>query len=60
MATEGELRETAIVAKALEEVTMMEMTTAACKVGSVLILKMYFMPAQDGKGAKPQNVRNCA
>jgi hypothetical protein len=47
MATEGEWRETAIVAMALEEVTTTEMTTAACKVGSVLISKMYFM--QGGK-----------
>jgi hypothetical protein len=57
MAMEGELRETVIMAKALEEVTMKEMTTAVCKVSSVLILQMYFMPVQDGKGAK--KIKNC-
>jgi hypothetical protein len=56
---EGELRETAIMAKAPEEVTMTEMTTAVCKVGSVLILKMYFMHMQDDKWAK-KKVKNCA
>jgi hypothetical protein len=57
----GGLRETAIVAKAPEEVTTIEMTTAGFKVGSVLISKMYFMPAQDGEGAKqtPKH-ENCA
>ncbi len=61
MATEGDSRETAIVAKAPEEVTTRDMTTATCKVGSVLISKMYFMPAQDGKGQKnPKIVKNCA
>jgi hypothetical protein len=52
MAMGGESRETVIVAKAPEEVTKTEMTTAACKVGSVLISKKYFMPMQDDKGVK--------
>jgi hypothetical protein len=39
----------------------MEMTTATCKVGSVLIFKMYFMPVQDVEGAKkPKIVKNFA
>ncbi len=41
--------------KAPEEMTTTEMTTVMCKVGSVSILKMYFMPVQDAKGAKTQN-----
>jgi hypothetical protein len=53
-AMEGESSETVIVAKATEEVTIKEMATAMCKVGSVLISKMYFMPAQDGEGSKNQ------
>jgi hypothetical protein len=57
MVVEGESGGTAIAAKALEEVTTMEMTTAVCKVDSVLILKMYFMPMQDGKGANKS--KNC-
>jgi hypothetical protein len=61
MAMEWESRETAIMAKAPEEVTMMEMTTAAYKVGTVLMSKMYFMPAQDGEGGKnPKNMKKCA
>jgi hypothetical protein len=60
MANERESRETVIMAKAPEEATTTEMTTAACKVGSVLISKMYFMPAKDDEGAKkPQIVKYC-
>jgi hypothetical protein len=56
MSTEGLLRETAIVAKAPEDVTMTTIATTTCKVYSVLILKMYFMLAPDGREAKiPQN-----
>jgi hypothetical protein len=56
MAMEGESRETVIVAKAPEEVTTTEMTTAMCNVGSVLIVKMYFMPAQDFEGTNKQKL----
>jgi hypothetical protein len=56
MATKGGSRETAIVAKASGEATTTETTTAVCNVGSVLISKMYFMPAQDGEGAKKPKI----
>ncbi len=49
MATDGLARETAIVAKAPEEVTMMAMITAACRVGSVFISNANFMPRCCGK-----------
>jgi hypothetical protein len=47
---DGLARETVIVAKASEEVTMIAMTTAAWRAGSVLILNANFMPRCCGKG----------
>jgi hypothetical protein len=61
VATEGLLRETAIVVKASDEVTMTAIATAAWRVGSVLISKAYFMPVLDGKGGKfSENLEKCA
>ncbi len=59
MVTEGLSRDTVIMAKTPEDVTKIIITAAACKVGSVLILKMYFMPAPDREGAEiPRTVKN--
>ncbi len=55
---DGLARETAIVAKALEEVTTTAMTTAAWKVGSVFISNTNFMPRCCSKGGNW--VENCA
>jgi hypothetical protein len=52
MAMGGLSRETAIVAKAPEEVKATAMTTAAWRVGLVLILNANFMPKACGKGGK--------
>jgi hypothetical protein len=47
---DGLARETAIVARALEEVTMTAMTTAMWRAGSVFISDANFMPKNCGKG----------
>jgi hypothetical protein len=61
VATDGLARETAIVAKALEEVTTTVMTTDVWRVGSVLISNANFMPRCCGKGEKlHQNCGECA
>jgi hypothetical protein len=53
----GLSRETTIVAKAPEEVNATAMTTAAWRVGSVLILNANFMPGACGEGEN--HVKNC-
>jgi hypothetical protein len=54
---DGLVRETAIVAKAPEEVTTTATTTTAWRVGSVFILNVNFMPRCCGKGGN--RVKNC-
>jgi hypothetical protein len=56
MATEGLSRKTVILTKAPEDLTTTAIITAACKVGSVLISKTYFMPVPDGKGEKSPQI----
>ncbi len=54
-------RETAIVARALEEVTMTAMRTAVWRAGSVFISNANFMPKNCGKGGNCINNRKkCA
>jgi hypothetical protein len=61
MATDGLSRETAIIAKAPEEVIMTAKRTAMWSVGSVLISKYYFMPGTCSKGGNSfKNCEKCA
>jgi hypothetical protein len=58
---DGLSRDTAIVAKALEEVMAMAMIIATCRVGSVLILNANFMPRICGEGGNCiKNCKECA
>ena len=61
MATVGLSRDTAIVAKALEEAKVTAMITAAWSVGSVLISNANFIPKNSGKGGNGvEKCKECA
>jgi hypothetical protein len=57
MAMGGLSKETGIIAKAPEEVNSTVMTTAAWRVGSVLVSSANFMPRACGKGGN--HIKNC-
>jgi hypothetical protein len=61
MAMDGLSRDTAIIAKASEEVMVMAMIIAARRVGSVLISNTNFMLRSCGKGGNcVKNCKECA
>ncbi len=61
MATDGLARKTAIVTRALEEVTMTVMTTAVWRAGSVFISNTNFMLKNCSKGGNCiKNCKECA